>query len=209
MTTGADETVRFGPLTIAYDDRVLTPRPWTAMQSQWAAELAAGTTGPLLELCSGAGHIGLLAAELSGRDLVAVDIDPVACSIMAGNAERAGLGDRVEIRCSPLENALAEGETWAVVIADPPWVTSEAIGAFPADPTLAIDGGDDGLAVARACLAACRDHVVGGGHLLVQLGDEAQAELLLAGLDEAWLPGEVRSGGAGESRGVVLELVRT
>ena len=31
----------FGSLTISYDDRVLEPRPWTADQSHWAAEILA------------------------------------------------------------------------------------------------------------------------------------------------------------------------
>ena len=73
-----DRTTTFGGLRIAFDDRVLTPRPWTELQSRWAAEVATDApAGRLLELCSGAGHIGLLAAMLSGRDLLAVDVDPV------------------------------------------------------------------------------------------------------------------------------------
>lgn len=209
MTTA--RAVAFGPLTIAYDDRVLTPRPWTALQSRWAAELAAGEgdDGVLLELCSGAGHIGLLASHLSGRPLVAVDIDPVACEVMAANADAAGLTERVEIRNAPLASALAPGERYAVAIADPPWVASAAIERFPDDPTLAIDGGDDGLDLARACVEACRDHLVTGGSLLVQVGDAEQAAALVAGLDAdgPWTAGELRHGGEGESRGVVQELV--
>ena len=58
-------TMTFGDLEIAYDDRVLTPRPWTALQSEWAAELLeSAPAGPVLELCAGAGQIGLLAVRL-------------------------------------------------------------------------------------------------------------------------------------------------
>ncbi|MGA8992804.1 MAG: methyltransferase, partial [Nocardioidaceae bacterium] len=68
------ETMGFGGLAIAFDDRVLRPRPWTLAQSAWAAELAATVpAGPALELCSGAGHIGLAFAATSGRRLVMVD----------------------------------------------------------------------------------------------------------------------------------------
>ena len=74
------EHLAFGPLTIAFDERVLRPREWTAAQSAWAADLmTSAPDGPVLELCSGAGHIGLLAVLLSSRPLVCVDASSVAC----------------------------------------------------------------------------------------------------------------------------------
>ncbi|MEN3273049.1 MAG: hypothetical protein V7636_1810, partial [Actinomycetota bacterium] len=58
----------FGGLEIAFDDGVLTPRPWTIEQSQWAIELLhALPDGPVLELCCGAGQIGLVVAHATGR----------------------------------------------------------------------------------------------------------------------------------------------
>jgi hypothetical protein len=55
----------FGPLLIHYDEPVLTPRPWTLLQSYRAAEICADAEpGSLLELCAGVGHIGLVALSL-------------------------------------------------------------------------------------------------------------------------------------------------
>ena len=85
------ETMTFGPLVVAFDERVLRPRPWTLLQASWAAELAVGApAGPILELCSGAGHIGQAAAVLSGRGLVQVDVDPHACALAEANAAAIG-----------------------------------------------------------------------------------------------------------------------
>ena len=39
--TTEPEDMDFGRLRIAFDDRVLRPRPWTAAQSEWAAEILA------------------------------------------------------------------------------------------------------------------------------------------------------------------------
>ncbi|MGA8210311.1 MAG: methyltransferase, partial [Nocardioidaceae bacterium] len=115
------ETMGFGGLAIAFDDRVLRPRPWTLAQSAWAAELAATVpAGPALELCSGAGHIGLAFAATSGRRLVMVDADPTACRFARGNVASAGLSARVEVRTGDLARALATDERFAVAIADPP-----------------------------------------------------------------------------------------
>lgn len=198
-------TIAFGDLEISHDDRVLEPRPWTALQSRWAAELLAGRSEPrILELCAGAGHIGLLAASLSGASLVCVDLNPVACEFARTNAERAGLADRVEVRCTALEEAVADGTApFDLVIADPPWVPRDDIGRFPEDPELAIDGGPDGLDVARACLRHARSAVGPGAALLLQLGDAVQAERL--GAEAAalgWRGEDLRQG----QRGVVWLL---
>lgn len=198
-------TIAFGDLEISHDDRVLEPRPWTALQSRWAAELLAGRPEPrILELCAGAGHIGLLAASLSGASLVCVDLNPVACEFARSNAERGGLADRVEVRCAALEEAVAEGAAhFDLVIADPPWVPRDDIGRFPEDPELAIDGGPDGLDVARACLRHARSAVRPGAAILLQLGDAVQAERLSAEAAAlGWRGDDLRQG----ERGVVWLL---
>lgn len=186
-------TIRFDGLDIAYDDRVLTPRPWTAAQSRWAADLLATIpSGPVLELCAGAGHIGLLAVVGTDHRLVAVDADPVACEFARRNADAAGLADRVEVRNARMEEALDCDERFALIVADPPWVPSAHTGDYPADPLLAIDGGADGLALARACIGVAADHLDPGGVMLLQLGTTAQAAALEAELPDELVVEEVR-----------------
>ncbi|GAA5112923.1 hypothetical protein GCM10023339_16560 [Alloalcanivorax gelatiniphagus] len=175
------ERLAFGSLTIAFDDRVLRPREWTTAQSEWAADLMVSAPGgPVLELCSGAGHIGLLAVAASGRRLVCVDANPVACDYTRANAHDAGLAELVEVRESRLEDALAPDERFPVVIADPPWVPREQTSRFPEDPLTAIDGGDDGLDVARACLDVVDAHLSPGGSAILQVGNRAQTDVLRA-----------------------------
>lgn len=205
MSTHLRESLRFGDVTIEYDDRVLRPRPWTELQSRWAAELLeTAAPGPVLELCCGAGHIGLQAVLASRRDLVAVDLNPQACYFTRLNSEGAGVAHRVEVREGRLEEMVMQGEVFSLVVADPPWVRSTDVDLFPEDPRLAIDGGDDGLAVARACLAACVGHVVPGGSVLLQLGDPGQADAVAGwAARDGWERGDLRTGPGG----VVLQLV--
>lgn len=170
------QTVDFGGLTIAWDERVLRPRGWTLEQSLWAeALLDSLPAGPVLELCSGAGHIGLRAVVGSTRRLVCVDANPVATSYTEQNARAAGLADRVEVRTGWIEDVLRPGEVFPLVVADPPWVPRPETSRFPEDPVLAIDGGDDGLAVVRTCVRAIEAHLSPGGVALLQLGTTAQA----------------------------------
>ncbi|MGY2701714.1 methyltransferase [Nocardioides sp. HB32] len=184
MTTlSAAETMRFGPLRIAFDGRVLRPRPWTEAQSVWAAEiLASAPPGPVLELCSGAGQIGLLTVVGSGRPLVCVDLNPAACEWARHNAEQAGLADRVEVREGPMDRVIEDPERFALVVADPPWVRREEVGRYPEDPVVAIDGGRDGLDVAWSCVEVARRHLAPSGTLLLQLGTVEQVDALRARL---------------------------
>jgi methylase of polypeptide subunit release factors len=168
---------RFGPLEIAYDDAVLEPRPWTLEQSRWAAALLDDLpAGPVLELCAGAGQIGLVVAVETGRPLVQVDVDSRACTHARANAERAGVAS--DVRCGDLEEAVAAGERFPLVLADPPYIPSDEVDDLPGDPHAAIDGGADGLDVARTCVAVAAAHLVDGGLVLLQLKSVEQAELL-------------------------------
>jgi release factor glutamine methyltransferase len=180
MITSTPELVDFDGLRIAFDQRVLRPRPWTVAQSRWAAELLPTLpAGPVLELCTGAGQIGLAAVRRTDRPMVCVDLDPVAAAFARDNAREAGLDARVEVRVGPLDGVLHAGETFGLVIADPPWVVHDQIGTFPEDPPLAIDGGADGLAVARLCLDVAAQHLAEGGQVLLQLGSADQVTVLL------------------------------
>lgn len=175
-----------GGLRIASDERVLEPRPWTAAQGEWARELlATAPDGPVLEVCSGAGHIGLVAVSGTDRRLVAVDLNPVAAAYLLLNAAGAGLGHQVEPRTGLMDDpaVIAPEERYALVVADPPWVTHERVGDFPEDPVVAIDGGTDGLTVARTCLRVADACLDDDGTLLLQLGDTEQAERLAAETD--------------------------
>jgi release factor glutamine methyltransferase len=198
--------MRFGTLDIAYDDRVLEPRAWTTAQSEWAAELLESVPdGPVLELCAGAGHIGLLAIQASPRPLVAVDLNPAACAFIAANAEAAGLADHVEVREGKLEEVLGPDDQFALVIADPPWVPSSDTGRFPEDPEIAIDGGTDGLDLARACIRVIGGHLMVGGAAVLQLGNLDQADALT---DLATSCGLVLARPRTFERGVLVRLDR-
>ncbi|MBE1538254.1 MULTISPECIES: methyltransferase [Micrococcus] len=177
MSETAPTTLCFRGLTISYDDRVLEPRPWTQAQSAWAAELLAhAAPGAVLELCAGAGQIGLGAVHGTDRRLVMVDSSPAAVDVAAANAAANGMGEQVDVRLARIEEALAEGERFPLVIADPPWVRSTETGGFPRDPVAAIDGGADGLDLARTCVEVIDRHLTAGGAALLQLGDADQAE---------------------------------
>ncbi len=205
MTTAGAQFIDFEGLRIEYDARVLAPRPWTAAQSRWAAELVrTAPPGPVLELCAGAGHIGLLAVTLAPRPLVCVDMDPAACEFLRRNAAFAGV--EVDVREGSMDAVLDQAEEFAVIVADPPWVRTADVGRFPEDPITAIDGGHDGLDLARTCLDVIARHLAVEGSALLQVGPLDQARRV-ATLVEPYAGLEVVAV-RGYERGALLQIDR-
>jgi len=200
----------FGGLRISFDDRVLEPRQWTTCQSRWAAELLRHSPpGPVLELCAGVGHIGLLAVSQHPRELVLVDADQTACDYARRNVHANRPARPVDVRLGRVDEAVHPDERFAGIIADPPWVASGDVGRFPHDPLTAIDGGADGMTVARSCIDVVARHLADAGWALLQLGTTQQADLVRAQVVTS--PGlglEVGAVRAYGDRGVVMQLGR-
>jgi methylase of polypeptide subunit release factors len=191
-STDSRRVVEFGPLVVHHDERVLAPRQWTIAQSDWAIELSPTLpAGPVLELCAGAGHIGLVLAHATARPLVQVEDAAHAASMAVENAREAGVD--TDVRVADLQDALGANERFVIVLADPPYVPSADVGRFPEDPPPAIDGGPDGLDIARQCVAVAADHLDADGVVLLQLLDEEQAVRLAEALDERLVVTEVRT----------------
>jgi methylase of polypeptide subunit release factors len=167
----------FGPVDVEYGESVLSPRPWTLVQSARAAQrLAQLPAGPVLELHCGAGHIGQAAAAWSGRHLVQLDDDPTCCEWAAHNARRNELA--ASIVCAGVDAAPIASGGCALVIADPPYVPADETADYPEDPPRAIDGGADGLDGVRACLPTAERVLRSGGLLVLQVRGPRQATLV-------------------------------
>jgi release factor glutamine methyltransferase len=187
------QRMEFGPICVEFDDQVLRPRPWTLMQSEWAAELAASApAGPILELCAGAGHIGLAAAVLSNRNLVQVEVEPAAARLAVRNATAAGYRSRTAVRVGSMQHVLGADEAFPLIVADPPYLPTAEVSRWPDDPVRAIDGGTDGLRLLRMSLRVSARHLMPGGAVLLQVAGARQAQELEAELPAGMVTAELR-----------------
>jgi ribosomal protein L11 methyltransferase len=105
--------------------------------------------GRLLDVGCGSGILALAAVRLGADSAVGYDTDPLAVDAARGNAERNGLGERVDIRQGTLPE-LGE-ERFALVVAN--LVASLLIGLAPRLAAHVAPGGDlvaGGIVAARA-----------------------------------------------------------
>jgi release factor glutamine methyltransferase len=138
----------------------------------------------IVDLCCGAGAIGAaLAAAVDRAEVHAVDIDPAAVRCARRNVPgHVYQGDLYE----PLPGRL-RGRV-AIVVANVPYVPTGEIGFLPPEardhePLVALDGGADGLDVARRIAAGAPAWLVPGGYLLIETSERqaAQAAAAFAG----------------------------
>ncbi len=128
----------------------------------------------ILDLCTGGGSLAILAAEAFPDAAVdAVDLSPDALALARINVERYGLGSRIDLIEGDLFAPLA-GRIYDLVLTNPPYVTADAVSAFPpeyaAEPVLAHLGGTDGLDLARRILADAGRHLAPDGQIVLEVG---------------------------------------
>jgi release factor glutamine methyltransferase len=183
--------VEFCGLRLQLDPGVFVPRRRTEFLVRCAMPLVPAG-GVVLDLCCGCGALGTaLGTELPGVEVHAADVDPAAVACARRNLARVG----GQVYCGDLFAPLPvtlRGRV-DVLVANVPYVPTDAIALMPPEarnhePRVALDGGDDGLDVARRVIAAARDWLAPGGSLLFE-ASERQADTALALLaDAGFLP---------------------
>ncbi|MCB1484433.1 MAG: 50S ribosomal protein L3 N(5)-glutamine methyltransferase [Hyphomicrobiaceae bacterium] len=133
----------------------------------------------ILELCTGSGCLAVLAAEaFPNAKLTAIDISTDALDVARINVADYALDDRIQLLQSDLYESLPQ-ERFDLIIANPPYVTAQAVDAFPpeyrAEPELAHLGGADGLDLVRRILAQSGDYLTDDGILVVEVGQAREA----------------------------------
>lgn len=151
-----------------------------ALVAAAVAALSPGA-GVVVDLCCGTGAIGAaVARRVPGVELWGVDVDLAAVDCARRNLSPLGGTALVGDLVSPLPAAL-RGRV-DVLLASPPYVPSGEVRLMPAEardhePPVALDGGPDGLAVARRVVALAPAWLAPRGTVLVEVSRAQGTEL--------------------------------
>ena len=189
----------------------LIPRPDT---ETLVLELVTGarrqTEPRILDLGTGSGCIAISAAvNVPHARVTAVDLSPATLEVARRNVRRHKVESRVELVSGDLFAPLSAAARFDWIASNPPYIPQAELANLSADvrlhePTLALDGGPDGLAVIRRLVAEAPGWMNPGGTLLVEFSPE-QASALVALVEAAggWQGVRVLKDLAGRARVLV------
>jgi len=156
---------------------VLVPRPDTETLINVCLQLLPEAAEPVTyvaDIGSGTGCIGLtLAAEREGLRVYSVDVSDVALSCTKANTIALGLRDRVGVLKGDLLASIPVERPIDWVVSNPPYIPSSILKTLAPEvayqePSLALDGGVDGLDTYRRLLTQARERAKTG--LVVEIG---------------------------------------
>jgi release factor glutamine methyltransferase len=169
----------FWGLSFKLNAATLVPRPETEMLVVRTLAILEGRSNKrVLDLGTGTGCIAIsILTESPSAHAVATDISPEAVAMARGNGERHGVGKRLEVRAGPWFDPLDTGESFDVIVSNPPYIERAVIETLKPDvrdfdPRAALDGGPDGLDAYRAILNEAKFWMKPDGAIVVETGAE-------------------------------------
>ncbi len=162
------------------DENVLIPRPETEGVVEFILRTA-GNEIKVLDLGAGSGAIAVtLALELKagqGR-AVATDLSVSALEIAKKNA--GNLGAEVEFRQGNWFDPINGGESFDVIVSNPPYVRTNANDTSPEikfEPSSALYSGADGLDDIRLIIKEAKKYLTPSGYVIIEHGMEQGAAI--------------------------------
>ncbi len=162
---------------------VLIPRPETELlvEKAVAAARERGGKGRLLDLGTGSGAVAISLAHYLPDCLVdAVDLSPEAVAVARENARRLGVEEKVTFYTGDLFSALPpeKKHSYLGIVSNPPYIPSPVLSTLSrevqVEPRLALDGGENGLAVITRILQQAEAYLLPGGFLALEHGADQQ-----------------------------------
>lgn len=184
----------FYGLVLRVDRRVLIPRPDTEALVDVALERTEKRSmfGNALDLCTGSGCVAIAFAKRRPTwRVTAVDVSEDALALAQENALRQSVVFGMRFLRADVGQALGLGSRFDLVTANPPYIPSADIAQLdPAirdfEPSLALDGGADGLDVIRRIVSQAPSRLEPGGVLATEVHFD-QAARVAALMEEAGL----------------------
>ena len=174
------------------DENVLIPQPDTEIlveeilnicRKQSYCSLRNKRSYRILDLCAGSGAIGIsLAQYIENTYVIMSDISDKALEISKKNA----MQNKVENKCVFIKSDMFENidGKFDIIVSNPPYIKTEVIKTLDKqvqnEPTIALDGGKDGLKYYRIIAEQAYQYLNKNGILALEIGyDQKEAVIRL------------------------------
>jgi release factor glutamine methyltransferase len=201
----------FRHLVLRVKRGVFIPRPETEVLVDVALEAISSLDEPLvIDLCTGSGAVAVsLAYEHPGARVLATDVSEHAFEAARQNSLYAGVDERVQLFHGSLFEPVSREYLGCmdVVVSNPPYIPTEDVRSLPEEvlayePMEALDGGADGLDVARKIASEALEWLKPGGLLAMEV-DETRAQAMAEEMQDSYECVAVRKDLTGRDRIVV------
>jgi release factor glutamine methyltransferase len=181
----------FYGLEMIVSPEVLIPRPETELLVETALAWIHQPSMAMrscIDVGTGSGCIAVaMAINAPELTITATDISSEALAIAHANAEKHGVLKRIRtLEADLFENPALATQRFDLIVANLPYIptwTLRQLEVYDHEPSLALDGGPDGLALIRRLLEIAPTHLSRGGALLVEIeASQGKAALDLAQL---------------------------
>jgi release factor glutamine methyltransferase len=158
---------------------VLIPRPETELLVEkaiiWMQESKVRRT--VADVGTGSGIIAAsIAMNIPNAQILATDISPQALAVAKNNARKFNVADRINfVRCDilpPHPKSLSTEEHFDLLCANLPYIPTETLHNLPIygrEPTLALDGGADGLDLFRKLMSVAPEWMAPNSLILLEI----------------------------------------
>ena len=160
---------------------VLIPRDDTCAVADLAIQqsLFLDSKPRILDLCTGAGCIGLaIASRVKDAKVTLADLSQAALAVAKQNIVLHHLTSRVScVKANALEEPPTFMGKFDLIVSNPPYITTRDMLELPHsvagfEPRMALHGGDDGLKFYRAIAQNYAKALKPGGYLCFEFGDD-------------------------------------
>jgi len=177
----------FYGLNFTINAHTLIPRPETELLIEEALKWlqAHPEQRQAVDVGTGSGCIAIaLAKTIPNLQVIATDISSEALEVAHTNAQKHAVSDRITFIQTDLLSLPTFHYQYPMICANLPYIptrTLESLDVFGREPTLALDGGPDGLSLIRRLLPQAVQHLASGGLLLIEIENtQGKAVLNLA-----------------------------
>jgi len=183
----------FFGLDLEITPEVLIPRPETELMIEkaldWLRRLPERRT--VADVGTGSGCIAVaLAVHIPSLHLLATDISPSALEVAKRNARKFGVEQHIDfVACDllpPHPDPLPTDEHFDLICANLPYIPTETLQKlriYGREPSLALDGGPDGLDLIRRLIGLSQEWLGPDGMLLLELESSQGAAVLSLAYD--------------------------